>query len=234
MAAAGIANARRFYYPPDVALIAKRGEAAYLALAVASGYRAHPLDTEVQDRIYLLKDNDVYNIPATYKTLTEAGSTGIPALYDATLNFVAGNGSAAQNDTAKIALDNSSGWYIKLDDGTNTDTWIGEKGLSEALFIEGVAVVTTFIPTTIASSCVPQSGLGRVYYLDVLDGSAAFPSNLDVRTDRHKDLTRSGIPPTPNVIITKGGEPTLCVGTECEPAEFGLGARKTYWYEVEN
>ena len=234
LAGTGAANARRFYYPPDVALIAKRGDAAYLALVVASGYRAHPLDTVVQDRIYLLKDNDVYNIPTTYKTLTEAGSTGIPALYDATLNLVAGNGSAAQNDIAKTALDNSSGWYIKLDDGTNTNTWIGEKGLSEALLIEGVAVVTTFIPTFSASSCVPQSGLGRVYYLDVLDGSAAFPSNLDVRTDRHKDLTRSGIPPTPNVIITKGGEPTLCIGTECEAAEFGLGARKTYWYEVEN
>ena len=233
LAAAGKANARRFYYPPDVALIAKRGEAAYLALVVASGYRAHPLDTEVQDRIYLLKDNDVYNIPATYKTLTEAGSTGIPALYDATLNLVAGNGSTADNDVAKIALDNSSGWYIKLDDGTNTNTWIGEKGLSESLLIEGVAVVTTFIPTTSSTSCAPQSGLGRVYYLDVFDGSAAFPSNLDMRTDRHKDLTRSGIPPTPNVIITKGGEPTLCIGTECEAAGFGLGARKTYWYEVE-
>jgi hypothetical protein len=46
------------------------------------------------------------------------------------------------------------------------------------------------------------------------------------------ELTRGGIPPSPNVIITKGGEPTLCVGTECQAAEFGLGVRKTYWYEV--
>ena len=220
-------SARRFYYPPDVALIAKRGEAAYLALVIASGYRAHPLDTEIQDRIYLVKDNDVYNAPSSYVTLTEAD------LYDATLNLVAGNGTDAQKAVAKTALDSSDGWYIKLDDGTNTNTWVGEKGLSEALLIEGVAVVTTYIPASDASSCVPQAGSGRVYYLDVFDGSAAFPSNLDVRTDRHKNLTRSGIPPSPNVIITKGGEPTLCIGTECEAAEFGLGVRKTYWYEVE-
>jgi hypothetical protein len=66
-----------------------------------------------------------------------------------------------------------------------------------------------------------------------MDGSAAFPSNVDQRGDRYNDLARSGIPPTPNVVITKGGEPTLCIGTECQPAEFGLGARKTHWYEVE-
>jgi type IV pilus assembly protein PilY1 len=228
LADTGTANARRFYYPPDVALIAKRGEPAYLSLVVASGYRAHPLDTDVQDRIYLIKDTDVYNAPASYATLTESD------LYDATLNLVAGNGSDPQKAAAKAALDSTDGWYVKLDDGTNSNTWAGEKGLSEALLIEGVAVVTTFIPSSNTTSCAPQAGTGRVYYLDVFDGSAAFPSNLDVRTDRHNDLARSGIPPTPNVIITKGGEPTLCIGTECEAAEFGLGARKTYWYEVEN
>mgnify|MGYP000264169328 CR=1 FL=1 len=73
----------------------------------------------------------------------------------------------------------------------------------------------------------------RVFYLDVLDGSAAFPSNVDLRQERHTKLARSGIPPTPNVVITKGGEPTLCIGTECEAADFGLGARKTHWFEVE-
>ena len=224
----GKANARRFYYPPDVALIAKRGEAAYLALVASSGYRAHPLDTEIQDRIYLLKDNDVYNTPTAYTTLTEAD------LYDATLNLVAGDGTDAQNVVAKTALDNSEGWYIKLDDGAGN--WNGEKGLAEPLIIEGTAIVTTFIPvgtSVVSGSCVPQAGSGRVFYLDVFDGSAAFPSALDKRTERTSTLARSGIPPSPNTIITPGGEPTLCIGTECSAADFGLGARKTHWYEVE-
>jgi type IV pilus assembly protein PilY1 len=231
-------DARRFYYPPDVALIAKRGEAAYLALAIASGYRAHPLNTDIQDRIYLLKDKDVYNVPSSYTTLTESD------LFDVTLNLVAGDSGAFGDATADAdrkteldAIDAADGWYIKLDDGTDSDTWLGEKGLSEALLVEGVAVVSTYIPTppsASTTSCIPPEGNGRVFYIDVFDGSAAFPSNLDLRIDRHKELVRGGIPPAPNVIITKGGEPTLCIGTECEAAGFGLGARKTYWYEVEN
>ena len=227
-------DARRFYYPPDVALIAKRGEAAYLALVAASGYRAHPLNTEIQDRIYLLKDLNVYNKPAAYKTLTEAN------LHDTTKNLVAGDagvGAAADavRDAELASIKAAEGWYIKLDDETTTNTWLGEKGLAEPLIIEGVAVVTTFTPitTAVTGSCTPQAGTGKVFYLDVIDGSAAYPSNLDVRVDRHKLLARSGIPPSPNVVITKDGEPTLCIGTECELADFGLGVRKTYWYEVE-
>jgi hypothetical protein len=161
-------------------------------------------------------------------------------LHDATKNLVAGDsGTGAAADAARAAelasIKAAEGWYIKLDDETTTGTWLGEKGLAEPLIIEGVAVVTTFTPitTTVTGSCVPQAGSGKVYYLDVLDASAAYPSDLDVRVDRHKNLARSGIPPSPNVVITKDGEPTLCIGTECELADFGLGVRKTYWYEVE-
>jgi len=221
-------DARRFYYPPDVALIAEKGKSAYLALSISSGYRAHPLDDVIQDRIYLFRETDIYNAPSTYKTLTESD------LYDATLNLVAGDGSQAQNDAAQAALDSNEGWYIKLDDQTNTDTWVGEKGLSETLIIDGVVVVTTFIPNiATTSSCSPESGIGRVYYLDLLDASAAYPSSVDKRPDRYRQLDKGGIPPSPNVVITKGGEPTLCIGTECELAEFSMGVRKTYWYEVE-
>ncbi len=223
-ASSGEANARRFYYPPDVALIAERGEAPYLALAITSGYRAHPLDTEIQDRIYLFKDTDVYDKPAIYTTLSETD------LFDATLNTIADDATKA---AAKVALNSKKGWFIKLDDQTGTDTWLGEKGLSEALILNGVVITTTFIPgaDSTITSCGPQSGVGTVYFIDLLDGTAAYPSDGDTRSDRQRRLVKGGIPPTPNVIITKGGEPTLCVGTECEKAEFGLGARKTYWYE---
>ena len=220
---------RRFYYPPDVALISEKGQSAYLALAITSGYRAHPIDTVIHDRIYLLKDNDVFKTPATYSTLTESD------LYDATLNFVAGDGNAAQKEAAQTGLDSSDGWFISLDE-EGTGAWIGEKGLSEALILDGVVIVTTFTPTTAASassSCKPQSGTGKVFFLDALDASPAYPSDADLRPERHRVLDKGGIPPSPNVIITKGGEPTLCIGTECQPADFSRGLRKTFWYEVE-
>jgi type IV pilus assembly protein PilY1 len=224
------ADMRRFYYPPDVALIAPKGEQAYIAVAASSGNRSHPLNIDVQDRIYMFKDYDVFRKPSSYTTLTEAD------LYDATLNLVAGDGDEAANDAAAESLETSDGWMIKLDDGTNTDTWIGEKGLAEPLIISGNLIVTTFTPSTAGvstSKCAPASGLGKVYMLNVIDASAAYPSDLDVRTDRVTELSKEGIPPKPNVVIPEGGEPTICVGTECQPEPSTAGARKTYWYEVE-
>jgi len=226
-----VADARRFYYPPDVALIAEKGKPAYLALAIASGYRAHPNDLDIQDRIYLLKDNDVYNAPNPYVTLTETD------LYNATLNLVAGDGSEAQNDAAKTALSNTQGWYIYLDDGTTTGSWLGEKGLSEALILEGTVIVTTFVPNSggagQTSGCSPQSGVGKVFMMNVLDASPVIAASTDKRAGRNSNLKKGGIPPSPNVIIPKDGEPTLCIGTECSAAGLVRGVRRTFWYEVE-
>ncbi|MBL4711914.1 MAG: hypothetical protein JKX75_05350, partial [Gammaproteobacteria bacterium] len=212
--------------------IAERGKAAYLAIGIASGYRAHPLNTTIEDRIYLLKDNNVYTPPSGgYTTLTESD------LFDATLNLVAGDGNSTQNAAALSGLDSSDGWFIKLDDETVAANYVGEKGLSETLFIEGTLIVTTYIPddpSLASSNCSKDSsGSGKVFFLDVLDASAAYPSSGDVRPDRHVALSKEGIPPSPNVIITKGGEPTLCIGTECQSANFSKGARRTFWYEVE-
>ena len=227
-------DARRFYYPPDVALI-NTPDSKYHALVITSGYRAHPLNEDVHDRIYMIKDRKTGSA-TTYSTLTEAD------LFDVTANLAGGDSGAvgdAAADAAREAelanISSAEGWYIDLDDEDNTGTWIGEKGLAEALIIEGVAILTTYTPNITAptNSCEPNLGVGKVYFLDMLDATPAFPSNLDIRKDRHVELARSGIPPTPNVIITKGGEPTLCVGTECSAADFGLGIRKTYWYEVE-
>ena len=220
-------DARRFYYPPDVALIAERGKQPFLALSITSGYRAHPKDLKIRDRIYMLKDKDIYRKPSSYDTIYAAD------LYDATLNLVAGDGTTAQQDAAKAALDSSKGWYVNLDDEA-TGNWIGEKGLAETLILDGVLVATTFTPANSStSSCKPQSGTGKVYFMDIADASPAYPSALDKRAERHIDLEKGGIPPSPNAVIPKGGETTLCVGTECMAADLSRGVRKTYWYEVE-
>jgi type IV pilus assembly protein PilY1 len=180
----------------------------------------------------MLKDKNTGLVSSGYELLDN--------LVDLTGNFAGGNsgtyGDAVADakraaEQAKIAA--AEGWYINLDNET-TGTWDGEKGLAEPLIIEGTAVVTTYVPdyTTSFDACAPRAGYGKVFFLDMLDATPAFPGSLDVREDRHVNLMRGGIPPTPNAIITKGGEPTLCVGAECQKAEFGLGVRKTYWYEV--
>ncbi|MCK5394534.1 MAG: hypothetical protein KAJ32_01005, partial [Gammaproteobacteria bacterium] len=233
------ANARRFYYPPDVALI-NAEDGPYHGLVISSGYRAHPLNDAIHDRIYMIKDRrtslitdvDDYDYNGD---VDSPGSLTERDLHNATSNLAGGNGA---DDAARAAefsnITSTEGWYIYLDDEDNPGGWLGEKGLAEALIIEGVAIVTTYTPnlTPSANSCVPNVGLGKVFFIDILDATPAFPSDLDVRGERHIELMRGGIPPTPNVIITEGGIPTLCVGTECQAADLGLGVRKTYWYEV--
>lgn len=223
-----VADARRFYYPPDVALIAERGKSPYLALAIASGFRAHPNNIDIHDRIYVMKDTDVYNVPSSYVTLTEAD------LYNATLNLVAGDGSSAQNDTAKAALANTEGWYIYLDDETAAGNWEGEKGLSEALILEGTVIVTTFVPKTATSSCSPEAGNGKVFFMNILDASPVITATTDKRPGRHLyGIAKTGIPPQPTTTLCKDCEPTICIGTECKAADFLKGVRRTYWHEVE-
>jgi type IV pilus assembly protein PilY1 len=89
------ANARRFYYPPDVALI-DAPDGAYHALVLSSGFRAHPLNKTIHDRIYMIKDrntglltsNDAYRydpaVTGAAGSLTEAN------LYNATVNLAGG------------------------------------------------------------------------------------------------------------------------------------------------
>ena len=227
-------DARRFYYPPDVAIVAEKGKAAYLGIAISSGYRAHPTETRIHDRIYLLKDRHVFDKPATYTTLTEND------LYNATLNFA----SSRENDSAAVkaataaalsSLDSMEGWYIHLDDEQASPAFIGEKGLAEPLIVEGSIIVSTFVPDsgTAGVSCTPKEGSGKVFFLDIVDATASYPSILDTRGDRHIPLASAGIPPSPNVIITEDGIPTRCIGTECGGLGDAVGLRKTFWYEVE-
>jgi len=55
-------NSIRFYYPPDVALVNFNGR-QQLSVSVGSGWRAHPLQTRVNDRFYSFRLDDVFTAP---------------------------------------------------------------------------------------------------------------------------------------------------------------------------
>ncbi|NOQ89637.1 MAG: pilus assembly protein PilY, partial [Gammaproteobacteria bacterium] len=228
-------DARRFYYPPDVALVTD-DSGKYNALVLSSGYRAHPLNTTIHDRIYMIKDKQ------TAFTTTYPASVTEGDLKDVTLNLAGGDSGAAGNVVADAAreaelvlIQAAEGWYIGLDDEDNSDTWIGEKGLAEALLVEGVAIVTTYTPNVKPAEnvCGPALGLGKVFYLDILDATPAFPSSVDERSERHIELKHSGIPPTPHLIVPDGEPPCVAIGARCDTLNLGLGIRKTYWFEEE-
>lgn len=221
---------RRFYNSPDVAVILEEGKAPYLSIVAASGYRAHPLQIDTHDRAYMIRDNNVYDVPATYTTLTEAD------LFDTTNNAI-GQGTQLEVDAAKLSLSGAKGWYITFNEMSGA--FVGEKALSEPLILDGVAVFTTFIPASAGltnNSCKANDGTGAIYFVNVVDGTPTKDNTDDdsvTREDRRILLARGGIPPTPRVIITKDGIPTLCVGTECSKAGEVGTTQKMYWYEVE-
>ncbi len=221
---------RRFYSSPDVALIIETGFAPYLAIVGASGYRAHPLQTDTHDRAYMFRDFDVYTVPTSYTTVTEAD------LYDATDNVIGeGVGQAAIDATTD--LKDKKGWYITFNEMDGS--FVGEKALSEPLILNGVAIFTTFIPAAAgltSDTCKANDGTGAIYFVNVVDGTPTDDNTEDgdkTREDRRVLLARGGIPPTPRVIITADGVPTLCVGTECSKADDVGTVQKMYWYEVE-
>lgn len=193
------ANNRRFYHAPDVALTEFAGKSS-LAVTIGSGFRAHPLSVETDDRFYMLRQSAVFSTPDSYETVAESD------LYDATDNDV-GEGV----DGASDALANAKGWFFDL---PNT----GEKVLSTPLTFADRVTFTTYEPSpnSLSNNCIPAAGTSRVY--QVMLGDASPANNWDTVTgltedDRSLLLKTSSIVDEPVVICAKGGC-DLFVGTE--------------------
>lgn len=221
---------RRFYHSPDLFGL-KIGNTRYLGLVIGSGWHEHPLDTVVQDRIYMLRMTAVTGAPTipeggvdvvTYTKLTEAD------LFDTTDNLI-GEGTDDQKTTALSSLTNSDGWYIRL-------TRSGEKVLSTSQTIGNQTFITTYEPTPSNSSCVPSTGTPRLYHFNVKDGTPVVnyddvgsDDNL-TKSDRELVLKTPGLPPSPQRMRIDGKD-IICVGAECLPVTSVTGIVETYWYE---
>ncbi|MDH5484992.1 MAG: PilC/PilY family type IV pilus protein, partial [Gammaproteobacteria bacterium] len=223
---------RRFYYPPDVAILKDIYDASYLSVLITSGNRSHPLNTTVQDRVFMIRDLPVFGKPATYTTITVNDST--QELFDTTDNLI-GQGSVTQRTDSLTALQGSNGWYI------NFDLAKGEKGLTKPLIFSGDAFFASYEPadpSVPSLDCGPNEGTGYLYHISVENGTPVENYDLTVnaseddltREDRRKTLTRSGIPADPTLIIPSGGA-AICVGTECDRAEDAGTHKRVYWFE---
>ncbi len=227
------ANNRRFYYAPDISIM-RKGTQKYLAIALGSGWRAHPLDTTVQDRFYMIRSSDIYSKPSSYTKLTESN------LYDATVNTI-GEGAASEQATALASLwDTHSGWFMDLPNS-------GEKVLAESLTVNNQILFTTFEPVASGTACSAGTGKGRLYIVSAYDATPVM--NLDqtgldsalTASDRSEELARVGIPPKPSVLFPDDPtgkvvpDPVLCVGAECgKDLDFGQIMERTFWRELTN
>ncbi len=225
-------DARRFYYEPDVSLISKDG-LRFLSIAIGSGWRAHPLDDVIQDRLYMLRIEDVYGAPPDYGRIVGSGASATwQPITEADLLDVT-------NDVNPLASDilAKNGWMIRLEEQ-------GEKALSETVTINNQLLFTTYLPAGDGGPCQPAAGSGAIYVLDVFDGSPTI--NLSStggddgaalnKDDRSRILKHGGIPPSAAALISEEGVPVVLVGPEqpLDELDFGQLTKKTWWQEVHN
>ncbi|MEH6650223.1 MAG: PilC/PilY family type IV pilus protein [Motiliproteus sp.] len=225
------ADNRRFFYPPDVALAVDSGD-RYLSVSIGSGYRAHPLDTAIEDRFYMIKQYSTHAAASSYTTLTEDD------LYDATANLI-NQGDTTQQQTADHALSNDfnitgrkEGWYLRMENS-------GEKVLAGSATIQNQIVFTTYEPSSQATgTCNPTQGTSRAYLVSLFDASPMLDIDGNGSTnsaDRVIQLQIGSIPATPTVIDTLASKPTVWVGPErLDQVDTDVESVRTYWIEENN
>lgn len=183
-----IASTRKFYETPDVSLVRNRGARAYLNIALGSGWRGHPLNTEIRDRFYSIRDYDAF------EALSQADFDGLTPIVDAT----DGSGDLADitTDVSPVVPDSAAGWKLEL---RLPGGFAGEKVLAESRTFNNVIFFPTYLPRGTAETdpCAP-AGSNRAYAVSVSDGRPVIDINRDNMTtpeDRYTRLVQGGIAP---------------------------------------
>ncbi len=238
------ADQRKFFYPPEVVRVTSGEYNSYteydLVVAV-TGNRAHPLDEDVQNRIFAFRDTDL-------GPLADANGDGLADAYT-TLQGALADGTAGDlldvtdildfTDSANVsALEAQDGWYINLED-------TGEKALATPVIVDGKLFATSYIPEGVINeeTCSLNEGNGRLYGMNVLNGAPLEAWNdLDgddttlSKADRAYALA-GGIPsqavpifqPEGVTLLIGGGGGASAINPDIE-----LPRSRSYWYQSLN
>jgi type IV pilus assembly protein PilY1 len=170
------ATDRRFFNAPDIVRIRVDGQAVD-AVIIGSGDRTNPNATDVDNRVYVIRDLAVIPYSTARPTSTECADPDLndfrcslplsdSDLYDVTDNTI-NTGTDTEIAAALEALRLANGWRFDLVNA-------GEKNLAKTLTINGKVFVNTFTPSNLVSDinvCEPQAGTGLMYIIDLYDVS---------------------------------------------------------------
>ncbi len=195
-----IEHNRRFYSEPDSALVLD-GRDRYMAISIGSGYRAHPLNQgadNAQDRLYMIKDKNVYSIPKL--------DSLSPIQHGANLVDLS---SETDPETNVTNWHQKTGWYINLNRS------IGEKALAEAFTLDNTVFFTTFQPEsgTPADACSNAAHTARAYVMKVTNAKPMVTfSDTDTdlsgpQAERSVNYATNDIPTSVTVIAKKNTDP---------------------------
>ena len=210
------ADTRRFYAQPDVVPVIIQ-DRLVLTVNLGSGYRAHPLDTDIDDAFFSVRDYKVFDVIAS----EDYG----PPLTRADLDDI----TTDPNPTLDVDAD---GWRLSMVQSS------GEKILSQSFTFQGAVFFSSFSPGAAANTCVASSGLNRLYRVNVKDGSPN--TNLDqpiddpeelTEEDRFIELKQGGIAPRPVFLFPRdqSDRPIACIGVECLPPGIDNDLVRTIW-----
>jgi type IV pilus assembly protein PilY1 len=196
------ADTRRFYNSPDVSIFTDRNQnKRFVSLSIGSGYRAHPLDSGASDRVYSVRDPNVFN------QLTQAAYDSFNVVTDADLVEVSGQVRTIIDPTDK-------GWKFTLP--ATQKVIAGSITFDDSVFFVG------FSPeANLADICQPSQGQNFLYRVSVENGDPVV-NNLDTLdpadadAERVSELAQGGIAPTPAFLFPSPTDPN-CSGADCAP-----------------
>ncbi len=158
---------RRFFHAPDVVeTFDNSGD--FDGILISSGDRAHPLETDVNNFHFYLKDRLIRSGDPAVK-LREPLTVLDTSLPDQTACIRGTEGIGACATDAGLL----NGWKIRMGEE-------GEKGLASPLVDGGRVFLTSFAPTSgAAASCTPNEGQSFLYVVNLADGTA-IPNQLRI------------------------------------------------------
>jgi len=214
-------NDIRFFNRPDIAQT-RDGSGNFDAILIGSGDREDPLDTNVDNWFFVIKDRSTQSGSPSATTLTPAN------LANLSVDCV----TAGNCDTTTQNNLSTYGWRMGL--GGN-----GEKNLAAALTLGGEVFFTTFTPDGGNGSCGLSEGSGFQYAVSLQSAQPIYNYDLSNDTggivlDRSDSLGSGGIPVE---IVPIGDSYILVQGQEAGQNIQQISTDtswRTYWYEREN
>lgn len=218
---------RKFFCAPGIAQ-----EVGFEYVYIGSGDREHPLDTNVMNRFYAIKNR----WPETWNDADPLTDSDLIDVTDDELqgSLSTPSGSEEEKKSIRTSLDTGNGWYIDMENA-------GEKIVSTPLVYNKVVYFTTFIPNATASESVcggSGAGVARLYAVDYKNGEAVFKdfdgNSQLTKEDRVKTIG-SGIPSEPMLVVTEKGTYIL-VGRDSGPNITDTNEKQSmhryYWQKV--
>ncbi len=149
---------RRFYYPPSIALIKHSTLGQFIGVALGSGWRANPKDTEVNEKFYFLVDREPVTLidqPTIVEGQTQPGVSAIYSLGQTSSAEALSNVQNLTNSTLAFSLELAK---------------TGEKFLGSPLIVAGNVYFSSYYLDSgnlNAARCEASAGAAAVYSFGV-------------------------------------------------------------------